>query len=376
MDDPRVGRMGRILIIGGYGAFGYRVAERLARETDLDIVLAGRREAAARTAVARLRPSASAPLSAAAIDVETITAADIGRLAPVVVVNASGPFQHQDYRLAEACIAAGVHYVDLADARAFVTGIGRLDAVARSAGLSVISGASTVPALSSAVGAHLAGDFDRLDSIAIAISPGNSFDPGEATTASILSYVGKPFTTRIDGRAAVVHGWQGLARGAFPMLGARWLGDVNVPDLDLLVQRYPGVASVRVRAGVEVAPFHLGLWALSWLVRIGAVRDTARLARPLLAVKRRLSFLGSDRGGMTVTLAGDGRDGRQLQRRWHLAACSGHGPYVPAIASVILARALARGDPPFIGARPCVQLFPLGAFEAELADLDIRTGIA
>ena len=46
-----------------------------------------------------------------------------------------------------ACIAAGAHYLDLADARDFVARIGTLDAAARAAGVAIISGASSVPAL-------------------------------------------------------------------------------------------------------------------------------------------------------------------------------------------------------------------------------------
>ena len=53
-----------------------------------------------------------------------------------------GPYQGQDYRLARPASPRGVHYVDLADARAFVTGIAALDEAARRAGVLVVSGAS------------------------------------------------------------------------------------------------------------------------------------------------------------------------------------------------------------------------------------------
>ena len=55
-----------------------------------------------------------------------------------------------------ACIAAGIHYLDLADARDFVGRIGALDAAARAAGVAIISGASSLPALSGAVARRLA----------------------------------------------------------------------------------------------------------------------------------------------------------------------------------------------------------------------------
>ena len=70
---------------------------------------------------------------------------------PDVVVNTIGPFQTADYRVAEACIEAGIHYIDLSDSHQFVAGIAQLDDAARAKGVAVITGASTVPALSGAV---------------------------------------------------------------------------------------------------------------------------------------------------------------------------------------------------------------------------------
>ena len=265
-------------------------------------------------------------------------------LAPTVLINASGPFQDQDYRLARACIAAGWHYIDLADARAFVTGIGILDAEARAANVSVVSGASSVPGLSSAVVRRMAQDLAQLDEVHIGISPGNSFDPGVATAASIIGQAGKPFLVRRAGAQVAAYGWQGLHRHRFPEIGARWMSDVDVPDLELLPQNYPELSTARFCAGLEVGAFHLGLWTASFLVRAGVVRNLRALATPMLAVKRRLSAFGSDTGGMFVRVVGRDHAGTRRACTWHLIARSGDGPYVPAMASVILAKRLVAGE--------------------------------
>ena len=131
--------MGRVLIVGGYGAFGARAAERLAREPGLAIIIAGRSADKARIHADALKANAQARIGHAVLDAASATAEALRSLAPNVVINASGPFQQQDYALARACIAAGCHYVDLADARAFVTGIGALDGAAKAAGVSVIA---------------------------------------------------------------------------------------------------------------------------------------------------------------------------------------------------------------------------------------------
>ncbi len=363
--------MGRIVILGGYGAFGAHAAERLAREPATEIVIAGRSLEKARAQVAKLvAAGARASLQPAELDAMHTTSEQLRALGADVIINASGPFQAQDYSLARAAIAARCHYVDLADARAFVCGITALDEEARAAGVSVISGASSVPGLSSAVERHI-GEGLALDEIQIGISPGNSFDPGVATVASIIGAVGKPFSRRVAGRERTSYGWQGIHRHRFPEIGVRWMGDVDVPDLELLPKHYPQLETVRFTAGLEVGLFHLGLWCLSWLGRAGLMGDGTMLAKPLLAAKRRLSFLGSDRGGMFVRVVGRDSEGRRRERVWHLIARQGHGPYVPAIPSVVLAKQLLAGSGPPPGAMPCCQLFTPAEFEAEVRDLDI-----
>jgi len=366
----------RILIVGGSGAFGRRVAERLARSKELEIIVAGRDEARAAGTAAALRTAAHAKVAHAVADAGALTPDRLARLgSPTVVINASGPFQTQDYALARAAIDAGCHYIDLADARAFVSGITLLDADARQRGVLVTSGASTVPALSSAVIAAFENRFSRLEAVEICISPGNSFDPGEATTASVLSYAGRPIEVRTRSGTHTVHGWQGLCRRRIGALGPRWMGHVEVPDLDLLPVAHPGLEALATRAGAEVPLFHFGLWGVSWLVRAGILRTPERLARPLLALKRRLSFLGTDAGGMTVSMRGRDLGGTALTIGWHLIARRGHGPYVPALAAVVLARKLVLRQEDRTGAMPCFKLVTLGECLAEAADLAIETAV-
>lgn len=360
-----------VLIVGGGGVFGARVAELLARGRALDVVLAGRRLAPLEGQAASLSAATGRPIRAVALDANGATSDDIVRLGVSIVVNASGPFQTGSYALAEAAIGASCHYIDLADARLFVTGIRHLDAAARAAGVLAVSGASSVPGLSSAVVAQYACAFASLDEIDIAISPGNAFDPGIATVSSVLGGVGQPIRMRRGGAWTTVYGWQGLRRVSFGKAGRRWLGHVDVPDLELLPQHVPGVRTVRFQAGLEVSFFHLGLWAASWLVRAGLVRSLAPLAQGMLAVKRRLSGLGSGRGGMLVELSGAGHDGAPKALTWRLEALSGHGPYVPTLTAVALTRRLASGAETRTGAFACQAVVPLADILSETHGFDI-----
>lgn len=343
----------------------------LLRVDAIDLVLAGRTRPALAARADALSRTAGWPVHAIALDALLARADDLAAVGADLVINASGPFQSGHYGLARAAIGAGCHYVDLADARQFVTGIGALDAAARDAGVLVVSGASSVPGLSSAVVAHHRDRFAKLEALDIAISPGNSFDPGVATVSSVLGGVGQPIRILSDGQWRTVYGWQGLRRQPFGEAGSRCLGYVDVPDLDLFPAHEAGLRSVRFQAGLEVSLFHLGLWGASWLVRSGLTKSLAPLALPLLSLKRGLKGLGSDRGGMVVEMQGTGRDGRSQVLEWLLVAGSGHGPYIPALASVALAKRLASGAEMRRGAMPCYGLLRLSDILAEAQGLDI-----
>ncbi|ESQ81708.1 hypothetical protein AEAC466_20655 [Asticcacaulis sp. AC466] len=352
-----------ILILGGYGNFGKRIATALDRH-GLPVLIAGRDRHKAE-ALCRELPHAR-PL---AVDIDENLVEVLAAERPSVVIHTCGPFQGADYGVARACIAAGAHYIDLADGRDFVRDFGQLDAEARAAGITAISGASTVPGLSSAVLDHFRQQFARIDEMDFGISPGQKAERGLATTRAILSYVGKPLRPFAGHPRA--YGWQDAHRQTYPVMGRRWLSTCDIPDLDLLPPVY-GLKSIRFGAGLELGFMHLGLGLMSVLVRAGLPIDLPRFAKPLLAVSDAFNIMGSDIGGMHVILRGVGLDGAPLTRRWFIVAKSGDGPQIPCVPAILLARRLYENGPGIsAGAFPCVGLITLEDYLNELRRFDI-----
>lgn len=361
----------RVLVIGGYGFFGRRLVERLSFRPDLQIIAAGRSAARGRALVESLQQSALAEVSSTTLDVSAPGfASQLATLKPHVVVHACGPFQGQHYHVAKACISAGAHYIDLADGREFVSGISVMDSQAAAAGLAVISGASSVPALSSAVTDHLAQGMARVHGIDIGISPGNRTERGLSTVQAILSYCGKPLPARAG---ATSFGWSGSRRHRYPApVGSRLLSPCDVPDLVLLPERYHGSPSVSFGAGLELTFLHLGMNAMARMTRMGLVSDWSRYALLLKRAADWFKGAGSDAGAMHVTVTGDLAKGGKSTRTWHLLATGGDGPYVPTLAAAALVRKLQSGDTSFLGARPCIGVLTLADFVREVGGLRIE----
>jgi hypothetical protein len=362
--------MHTILVLGGYGFFGERISESLASDSSVRLLIAGRNAAKAAALVARLSLPADRAVVVDANDPGL--GARLQELGVNTLIHTAGPFQAQKYTVAMAAIAAGCHYIDLADGRDFVAGIETLDGAARERGVTVVSGASSVPALSSAVIDRYLPRFKRLDSIEFGISSGGRA-PGLATVRGVFSYGGKPFQELRDGTWRTIYGWLDLRKHLFPPpLGARWVSSCDIPDLTLFPKRYPTARTVSFHAGFASGLGHLVVCGLASLVRARLLKNLTPFAVPLSRISHWIEPLISDQGGMFVALTGEGLESNRLYVSWNLLARQNHGPYIPCGAAIALARKLANGAAVPLGAMPCVGLLTVKEFLAPLRNLDIR----
>jgi hypothetical protein len=362
--------MHTVMVLGGYGFFGERITESLASDSSLRLLVAGRNAAKAAALLARLRLPADQAVVVDANDPDL--SARLRELRVNILIHTAGPFQAQKYTVATAAIAAGCHYIDLADGREFVAGIESLDTAARDRGVTVISGASSVPGLSSAVIDRYLPRFKRLDSIEFGISSGGRA-PGLATVRGVFSYGGKPFREWREGAWRTTYGWLDLRKHLFPPpLGARWMSSCDIPDLTLFPQRYPTARTISFHAGFASGVGHLVVCGLAGLVRARLLKSLTPFAVPLSRISHWIEPLLSDAGGMFVALAGEGHESNRLYISWYLLARQNHGPYIPCGAAIALARKLANGASLPVGAMPCVGLLTVKEFLAPLRNLDIR----
>lgn len=363
----------RVVVIGGTGNFGRRICRRLVDESNVELIVTSRDPARAAAVTADLPAlHESAQLHAEGLDqFSRDFRAKLRNLRPDIVVHTAGPYQGQDYRVAEACIDCESHYVDLADGRQFVEGFGDLDGAARRAGLFLVTGASTLPGVSSAVIDSLRDQFRQIEEVRITISPAHRTPRGPSTIAAVLSYCGRPFPVLVDGRSVTSYGWQDLRIRHHPALGRRFAGACDVPDLGLLPAYLPHVGTVMFHAALAAPWEQLVLWLMSWLTRARLVRAWGRFVPLFSRISDTLMDFGSETGGMEIELVGLGPDHNRKTVRWLLTAGRNHGPEIPCSPALILVRKFLRDEISVRGALACLGMITLDDFADEVGDLDI-----
>jgi hypothetical protein len=370
----------KVLILGGYGTFGGRLAQLLADADGLTLVIAGRSRAKAEAFCAQLRPAAA--MIPAAFDRDGDIEQQLRAIEPDIVVDATGPFQSygdDPYRVVRAAIALGVHYLDLADGSDFVDGVARFDAEARARGIFVLAGVSSFPVLTAAVVRSLAGDMARVEHVTGGIAPSPYAKVGMNVLRAIAGYAGKPVALLRDGRAAPGHAlvesrcYTIAPPGRLPLSPVRF-SLVDVPDLKVLPKLWPSLRSVWMGAGPVPAIWHRALSALAWLVRLKVLPSLSPFAPLMYRAMNTLSF-GEHRGGMFVSVAGVGADGAAIERSWHLLAEGDDGPFIPSMAAEALIRNCLAGRMPAVGARAAATDLEVADYTPLFARRRISTGV-
>ena len=310
-----------------------------------------------------------AQIKSAIFDINKELEKNLKKFAPKVVINTCGPFQNANYSVAQSCIKYKCNYIDLSDSRDFVNGINCLNASAKKAGILVITGASTVPALSSAVLDNFKNEFKTIDFMKYGISPGAKSPLGLATVQAILSYLGKPIKSYV-GSKKKIYGWLDLYRQKYPVLGKRWMANCDIPDLDLLPKIY-NIKSLQFSAGVESTIIHISMFALAWCIRLGLPLNLISSAQYLIKISNLFNFFGSCNGGMHIILKGRDYQNKNKEIKWFIIALNNHGPQIPCVPSIILTKKLLNGMLPLTGTIACVSLISLSEYMAELKGFDI-----
>lgn len=234
-----------------YGAAGYtgRMISTNARAHGLDFVIAGRAKDESRLDLLATELGVEYRLFSTD-DRAAVEAAmnDIG-----VLLNCAGPFMHTAEPLMRACLAAGIHYLDIAAEMDSYRLAETLDAQARAAGVMLLPGSGGSVAMLGSLAGHAAKRVTAPTRLSIALHVTGGFSRGSAISAS--ENVTTETLRRIDG--ALVGRHAGDVRAFDFGNGPAVSFPVTLPDL-ITIWRATGIPNIETFVHVSDGAFPEG----------------------------------------------------------------------------------------------------------------------
>ncbi|QJU59303.1 hypothetical protein HL653_17425 [Sphingomonas sp. AP4-R1] len=179
-----------------YGAAGYtgRMAAANARSHGLDLVLAGRVKDETRLVI--LAEELGAEYRLFSVDDRAVAMAALNDVG--VLLNCAGPFMRTAEPLMRACLATGVHYLDIAAEMDSYRLAETLDDEARAAGVMLLPGSGGSVAMLGSLAGHAATRVAAPAKLSIALHVTGGFSRGSAISAS--ENVTTETLHRVDGK--------------------------------------------------------------------------------------------------------------------------------------------------------------------------------
>jgi saccharopine dehydrogenase (NAD+, L-lysine forming) len=355
MDETSMIAKKDILIVGGYGTVGQRIAADVAPDAPGRIAVAGRSGERATAFAATLGYGARGrPIDVD--DAVSIEAALEGVSLVVSCIDQPEPY------LLRAAIAHGLAYTDITPhlTQRQPTEAMKIDA-ART-GARILLGAGLAPGISSMfarLGADQVGDIDRIES-SVLLSIGDVFGP--ASRSYLMDEIVLPYTILVRGQRRGARAFGGATHVTFPPpLGRRtaylfpFSDQVGFPET---------LGAKTALARLALDPPWLGR-TLRALVQLGAPALMRRHAGGRARFNRLVGWLqqryaGHDWYGLVVEVHGTHRTVR--------VSVVGHGQAnATAIGAAALVRALDMGEVERPGIWLAEQVVPLGPFLNRLA---------
>ncbi|HKP64180.1 MAG TPA: saccharopine dehydrogenase NADP-binding domain-containing protein [Polyangiales bacterium] len=287
-----------ILLVGGYGVVGRRIAALLAPEFPEQVVIAGRNLASAEALCASVGHGAQAR----ALDVRDTTSIERALTSVATVVSCVA--QH-DLNLLKATIARGLAYTDISPRLAYWQAGDAMTREAQKTRARVVLGAGLSPGISNVMARRLAAEVGPVARVEtdIFLSLGDEY--GADSLHHVLDAISQPFTLFVDGRLQSAVPFSDGVPIPFPQpVGTRTAYVFPWSD----VVSYPQTLGARTSIGrFALDPSWLGKTA-ELLVRVGARAWLKGFARAegkgatLDRVKRR--YAGHDAFALIVRVEG------------------------------------------------------------------------
>ena len=291
------------LLIYGAGGYTGALVAQTAVQRGCRPILAGRRAESVAPLAARLGTTTRV------FGLDDAKAIDSALAGVTVVLNCAGPFSRTALPLAQACLRARTHYLDITGEISVFEALAARGAEAQAAGVMLLPGAGFDVVPSDCLAAHVAARLPQATQLTLAIEVKSRTSHGTATT--MIENIGQGGMVRRGGKlTAVPAAWRtrtvDLGEGPKRAVTLPW-GDVStayyttgIPNIEVYF-----VAPLRLRLGLLATRFAGPLLATPPLQRYLKQRVKARAAGPSEGTRQRSEALlwaeaRDERGGVAA----------------------------------------------------------------------------
>jgi len=255
----------QVLILGGQGRIGRHVAADLVTHTNAKVTVTGRSQ--------RSKPTLALGSQVQSLELDLddrdkLTAAihalqTDDRQQRNVVVHCAGPFHHRDGRVLEACIAAGVNYVDVSDHPSYTRTAIAYRAAAAAAGITAIVNTGIFPGISNSMVRQSIEQLDTADAVHLSYVVAGSGGAGVTVMRTTFLGLQRPFQAWLKGRWQMVKPYSDREVVEFPppygRVGVYWF---DVPEAFTIPSAFP-VKTVITKFGTVPDFYNFLTWSVA-----------------------------------------------------------------------------------------------------------------
>ncbi|MEQ6854967.1 saccharopine dehydrogenase NADP-binding domain-containing protein [Lysinibacillus capsici] len=237
-------KKGKILIIGGYGEVGGKIAKLLLQSYPNRIWIAGRNIEKAKDFCVEHK-NLVRPLQ---LDVsEKVHPEQLENVALVIMC-----LEQKDTAFAQLCLNEGIIYIDITASYTFLKKLEALHSLAVQKHSTAIFSVGMAPGLTNLMAMHAARQLSSLEKMHISILLGAGDTHGTAAILWILQQLNKPFSSYNNHKVA---NFTNKRTVKFKKIGKRSVYQFNFSDQHTLTKHFPSIPIV-TRLGFDVEPLN------------------------------------------------------------------------------------------------------------------------
>lgn len=357
----------QVLILGGSGRIGSKVATDLLAHTSVAITIAGRNL----TTGAKLSHQLGERVEFVVTDLSDRTRLEEAISRADLVIHCAGPFLYRDTSVLKTCIEQGVNYLDVSDHPSFTRKALAHRAEAEAAGVTAIVNTGIFPGISNSMVRRDVEQLDKPEKIHLSYVVAGSGGAGVTVMRTTFLGLQRPFQAWLNGQWQTVKPYSDREVVEFPSYGKVGVYWFDMPEAFTLPETFP-VESVVTKFATIPQFYNYLTWSVArwWhpkLLQTKAVIEfLSHVSHAMTDVSDRFSGIGVAIRS-EVTGQKDGQAMRCCSTMVHPDTAISAGMGTGAVAELILSGKLKKP-----GVWAVEQALPTDLFEAMMRDRGIE----